>query len=218
MTAAWADDGLGEHGFPPGFFARVDETADEVFYRPERMVTHIDDAAISGVGALYAQLGLTGRVLDLMSSWVSHFVEPPDDLVVLGMNARELAANPHAAAVVIADLNADPALPFEDRSFDAVTCCVSVDYLTRPIEVFREVHRVLEPGGVFVCTFSNRCFPTKAVRGWLTTDDVGRGEIVAEYFRRSSGWEEPTVERRIAGTAHSDPLDAVWSRTLSAGA
>ena len=99
------------------------------------------------------------------------------------MNATELAANPAASSWVVRNLNDDPTLPFEDATFDAVTCCVSVDYLTRPLEVFAEVARVLRPGGVFVCTFSNRCFPTKAIRGWLSTDDRGHCAIVSCLFR-----------------------------------
>ena len=63
------------------------------------------------------------------------------------MNAAELAANPALAEHVVHDLNVDPALPFADASFDDVTCCVSVDYLVRPVEVFGEVARVLRPGG-----------------------------------------------------------------------
>jgi SAM-dependent methyltransferase len=173
--------------FPPGFFARADETDDAAFYGPPRLVTHIDDRAIAAVGALYAELGLRGEVLDLMSSWISHFPEPPRRLVGLGMNAAELAANPALAEHVVQDLNADPRLPFADASFDAVTCCVSVDYLVDPVPVFREVARVLRPGGPFVVTFSNRCFPTKAIRGWLHTDDEGHLRIVHAYFVLSGG-------------------------------
>jgi len=153
--------------FPPGFFDRADPTDDAGFYAFERLVTHIDDGAISAVGDLYDELGLTGTVLDLMGSWVSHFHATPAHLTVLGMNAAELAANPQAAATVVHDLNADPRLPFDDDSFDAAVCCVSVDYLTHPIEVFADVARILRPGAAFVTTFSNRCFPTKAIRGWL---------------------------------------------------
>ena len=86
------------------------------------------------------------------------------------MDATELAANDAAAEWMVHDLNLDPTLPFADASFDAVTCCVSVDYLTRPLEVFAEVAHVLRPGGSFVSTFSNRCFPTKAIRGWRSTN------------------------------------------------
>lgn len=41
---------------------------------------------------------------------------------------------------------------------------MSVDYLTKPIEVFQEMHRCLKPGGVAIMSFSNRCFPTKGER------------------------------------------------------
>jgi SAM-dependent methyltransferase len=198
-------------GFPTGFFDRMDDGPDAQFYEPDRFVTHIDDRAIAAVGALYEELGLDGCVLDLMSSWVSHFVTPPAQLVVLGMNPRELAANTMATRSVVHDLNADPTLPFTDEAFDAVTCCVSVDYLVRPLEVFREARRVLRPGGLFVCTFSNRCFPTKAIKGWLATSDEQHCGIVAEYFRRSGAWTEPVTQLRTPPRTPGDPLYAVWA-------
>jgi SAM-dependent methyltransferase len=203
--------------FPPGFFDRADPSPDPVFYGPARLVTHIDDAAIAEVGRLYDELGLTGDVLDLMASWVSHFRAPPRRLVVLGMNRVELDANPQAAERVVHDLNADPTLPFADDEFDAATCCVSVDYLVRPLEVFREVARVVRPGGPFVCTFSNRCFPTKAIRGWLATGDEGHCRLVAEYLRRAGGWDEPVVQRRTPPDHRGDPLFAVWARVAGGG-
>ena len=195
--------------FPPGFFDRADPSPDPAFYRPLRLVTHIDDGAIAAVGALYDELQIDGDVLDLMSSWVSHFNQKPRRLTVLGMNDDELAANPQAQARVVHDLNADPALPFPDDSFDAAVCCVSVDYLVRPLEVFADVARVVRPGGTFVCTFSNRCFPTKAIRGWLYASDAEHGEIVAEYFRRSGGFDEPVIQRRTPDGHLGDPLWAV---------
>jgi SAM-dependent methyltransferase len=197
--------------FPEGFFDRIDATPDARFYSVARFVTHIDDAAIAAVGALYDALGLRGDVLDLMGSWVSHFRVAPARLTVLGMNEAELAANPAATATIVHDLNADPVLPFDDGAFDAVVCCVSVDYLLRPVDVFRDVGRVLRPGGPFVCTFSNRLFPTKAVRGWLAASDQGRAEIVAAYFRESGGWDEPTIDRRTPRDHRGDPLFAVWA-------
>jgi SAM-dependent methyltransferase len=198
-------------GFPPGFFDRADAFPDGDFYAGPRLVTHIDDEAIAAVGDLYEELGIDGDVLDLMSSWVSHFRRPPRQLTVLGLNASELEANPMANARVVHDLNADPRLPFADSSFDAAVCCVSVDYLVRPIEVFRAVARVLRPGGVFVCTFSNRCFPTKAIRGWLATDDEQHGAVVSEYFRRSGSWLPAVVQRRTPVDHRGDPLYAVWA-------
>jgi SAM-dependent methyltransferase len=197
--------------FPPGFFDRVDPSPDEAFYSWPRLVTHIDDTAIAAVGGLYEQLDVTGDVLDLMGSWVSHFRHPPSNLTVLGMNGEELAANPDAAVTVIHDLNCNPRLPFDAGSFDAAVCCVSVDYLTRPVEVFADVARVVRPAGPFVCTFSNRCFPTKAIRGWLYASDEQRAEIVASYFRLAGGWGEPTVDRRTPPFHLGDPLFGVWA-------
>jgi SAM-dependent methyltransferase len=197
--------------FPPGFFARGDDSSDGAFYSFPRYVTHIDDGAIAAVGALYQELGVDGDVLDVMSSWVSHFKETPAALTVLGMNADELAANPQARAWVVHDLNADPVLPFPDDAFDHATCCVSVDYLTQPVEVFRDVARVVRPGGFFVCTFSNRLFPTKAIRGWLASDDETHQQIVVEYFRRA-GRYAPAVAHRCTPDGHrGDPLYAVWA-------
>ena len=199
-------------GFPDGFFDRADPGSDGDFYAVPRLVTHIDDGAIAAVGELYEELGLRGAVLDLMSSWVSHFRARPERLTVLGMNGDELDANPMAHERVVHDLNAAPELPFDDDSFDAAVCCVSVDYLVRPVEVFRDVARVVRAGGPFVCTFSNRCFPTKAIRGWLLMTDQQHGDLVAEYFRRAGGWDEPTVELRTPLTQPGDPLYAVWAR------
>lgn len=199
-----------EGDFPPGFFDRADESVDAEFYSWPRLVTHIDEGAIAAVGALYAELELDGAVLDLMASWVSHFRASPERLTVLGMNEEELAANTQASATVLYDLNRDPRLPFADDSFDAAVCCVSVDYLTSPVEVFADVGRVVRTGGPFVCTFSNRCFPTKAIRGWLATDDEEHCRIVATYFRLAGCWTEPTVERRTPLLHRGDPLYAVW--------
>jgi SAM-dependent methyltransferase len=203
--------GMEEGGFREGFFERVDEGRDDGFYAVPRLVTHIDDDAIAAVGELYDELGVTGEVLDLMSSWVSHFRVPPAKLIVLGMNDAELRANPLAAERIVHDLNADPRIPLPDESVDDAVCCVSVDYLTRPVEVFRDVARVLQPGGRFVCTFSNRVFPTKAIRGWLQATDEQRRAIVVGYFERSGVFEAATAALRTPPGHGGDPLSAVWS-------
>jgi len=207
--------------FPEGFFDRADPSPDEEFYAPTRLVTHIDDGAIRAVGELYRELGLDGdareprRVLDLMSSWVSHLRSAPAELIVLGMNAAELATNPMATQRIVQDLNVDPALPLPDASVDGVLCCVSVDYLTRPVEVLAEAARVLRPGAPVVVTFSNRCFPTKAIRGWLATDDQAHCAIVGEYLRLAGGFGDAEASLRTPGDGYSgDPLYAMVARRL----
>ena len=209
-----------DQGYPAGFFERADPTSDDLFYRPPRLVTHIDAAAINAVSELYAQLEIDGssdnrwRVLDLMSSWVSHLRTAPLELVVLGMNAAELDANSMATERVVQNLNVDPILPFADMSFDAVLCCVSIDYLVRPVEVLREAARVLRPGGQVVITFSNRCFPTKAIRGWLEADDEGRCAIVVDYLSRVGAFTDVRVGLRTPAVRgyRGDPLYAVTAR------
>ncbi|MHA3702067.1 class I SAM-dependent methyltransferase [Jatrophihabitans sp. YIM 134969] len=202
---------------PSWFTSRDDDRPDGEFYRAPRLVTHIDDAAIAAVGDLYAELAVDGsapqprRVLDLMSSWVSHLRTPPAELVVLGLNAVELDANPVATERIVHDLNVDPRIPLPDDDVDAVLCCVSIDYLTRPVEVLADVARVLRPGGSVVITFSNRCFPTKAVHGWLSADDEGRAGIVVDYLRRAGGFTPARASLRTPAdrSYRGDPLWAV---------
>lgn len=199
---------------PAEAFARADETPDGQFYAFPRLVTHIDAAAVAAVTQLYRELfpqDGTGRVLDLMSSWVSHL--PPEiayaRVAGLGMNAEELDANPRLTDRRVQDLNADPALPFDDASFDGCGVCVSVQYLTRPIEVFREVGRVLAPGAPVVITFSNRCFPTKAVAAWRLLDDAGHLRLVAHYLEATEFFGRLELLDRSPAPGRSDPLFAV---------
>jgi len=198
-------------GFPPDAFRRDDEAPDAEFYSFPRLVTHIDDGAIAAVTQLYRELfPAGGAVLDLMSSWVSHL--PPEvtyrRVVGLGMNAEELAANPRLAAWVVHDLNEEPRLPFADGEFDGAGLCVSVDYLVRPVEVLRDLARVVRVGGRVVITFSNRCFPTKAIALWHVLDDAGHVELVARYLAEAGGWTGiEMLDRSPAGGG--DPLFAV---------
>jgi SAM-dependent methyltransferase len=199
--------------FPPNFFDRADAGPDTDFYAEPRFVQHMDATAEQAVGDLYEDLEIDGRVLDLFSAWTSHFTDPPDELVGLGMNAEELRANAALSEWTVQDLNENPQLPFGDGRFDDVVCSSGVDYLTRPLDVFAEVARVLVPGGRFVCTFTNRCFPSKAIRGWLSTDDGGHVRIVRRYFELTPafGPAESDLRTSLAGTG--DALWAVWSAT-----
>ena len=205
--------------FPPNAFAKADPSPDPLFYAEPRFVTHIDERAVRAVTALYRELlPGGGRVLDLMSSWVSHL---PDDVAYAevvghGLNGAELAANPRLARYLVQDLNRDPALPLDDASFDGACCCVSVQYLERPVAVMREVRRVLKAGAPLVVTFSDRCFPTKAVLVWQARD-LDRVGLVSLYLARAgfSSIETRQVHARDRG---GDPLWAVVGRTPAAAA
>ena len=199
--------------FPPEFFQREDESNDAEFYTMPRLVVHIDDGAIVAVGRLFQQLiPENAEVLDLMSSWRTHWPEehPRQRIVGLGMNATEMADNPQLSEYLLKDINVDPSLPFEDGSFDAVVITVSVQYLTQPVIVFSEVSRILRPGGVFIVTFSNRCFPTKAVRAWLQRDDYGHAALVAGYLKAARNWTG--IEHLDRSPQAGDPLHAVIAR------
>lgn len=166
-------------------FKRIDESADFNFYMEPRFVTHIDDGAIAALTEYYRRaLPEGGALLDLCSSWISHL--PPEiaysRVAGVGMNYRELEMNKRLTEFAAQDLNADPKLPYGNNEFDAVLNVVSVDYMTQPRQLFSEMHRVLRPGGIAVMSFSNRCFPSKAVKAWLEADETGRLAIVANYF------------------------------------
>lgn len=203
---------------PPNAFRRQDETPDELFYRQPRFVTHIDDGAIAAVTQLYREyFPAGGRVLDLMSSWISHL--PPEAeyrrVVGLGLNAAELARNPRLDAYVVQNLNKDAHLPFEDNSFDAVGLCVSVDYLTDPVAVLRDLGRVVTAGGPVVISFSNRCFPSKAVAIWHQLGSAGQQELVQHYLEAAGNWTDMVYLDRSpvpVGRRGGDPLWAVVGR------
>lgn len=196
--------------FPPAAFDRIDESDDALFYRPPRLVTHIDDQAIAKLRAFYGEMLQPGwTVLDLMSSWVSHL---PDGLALAevighGMNETELKANPRLTRHFVQDLNCQPELPLDTDSLDAALCCVSVQYLCRPVAVFREVRRALKPGAPYIVTYSNRCFPTKAVAIWRSLDLREHASLIGDYLRRAgfSGIEAKVLANGMDG----DPLIAV---------
>jgi SAM-dependent methyltransferase len=194
----------------------MDETPDEEFYRTPRLVTHIDERAIAAVTQLYRELFPTGgEVLDLMSSWISHL--PPEvryrRVVGLGMNEEELRRNDRLDTCVVQNLNEEPKLPFGEGEFDGCGICVSVDYLTRPVEVLREVGRVLAVGSPLVISFSNRCFPSKAVAVWHRLDARGHMRLVEDYLREAGNWRDIQSFDRSPRRLFFDPLYAVVGRS-----
>ena len=198
---------------PPDAFAKQDMGDDLAFYVPPRLVTHIDDNAVLALEGFYRRLLPDGgRLLDLMSSWVSHLPGDRDypEVVGHGMNAAELESNPRLTRWFIQNLNQDPVLPLGDHAFDAAMACVGVQYLQQPLTVFAEVRRVLVPGAPFIVSFSNRCFPTKAVAIWRALDTNGHAALVKLYLERA-GFTGVSTNLLTDGTA-GDPLVAVVGR------
>jgi SAM-dependent methyltransferase len=206
---------------PPRAFDKADRARDGLFYAQPRLVTHIDDGAVAAVTGLYRELFPAGGVvLDLMGSWVSHLPEDARyrEVVGHGMNAAELAANPRYDRRFVQDLNLDQRLPLADGSADAVAICVSVQYLQEPMAVLREVARVLRPGAPAVITFSNRCFPTKAVAVWRALDGDGHRALVELYLRRA-GFGTVESHELLPERGRGDPLWAVvgWKEEGAGG-
>ncbi len=197
----------------PGAFRKEDGGDDAVFYAPARLVTHIDEEATHALTAYYRSILPAGGVLlDLMSSWVSHL--PPEmafaEVIGQGMNAQELRANPQLSRSFVQNLNRNVMLPVESGGCDAALCCVGVQYLQRPVEVFAEVLRVLRPNAPFLISFSNRCFATKAVAIWRSLDARGHAALVSLYLERT-GFSDISAEVLRDG-AKSDPLTVVTGR------
>lgn len=205
--------------FNAEMFERLDDSEDEHFYEAPRKVVHIDESAITAVGDfIRTEFTTNGVLLDLMSSWRSHLPEgfQKQRLVGLGMNAEEMAENPDLDGYVVHNLNVDPVLPFEDDIFHGAMVTVSIQYIIKPLEVFAEMSRILKPGALFAVFFSNRMFPTKAIRVWQGIRDAGKRELVEKYFQVTAGFEKPLFYDLSPNPGTSDPVYVVCARKKQA--
>lgn len=205
-------------------FARQDEADDRAFYAGARLTDHLDAVALDRLRGIHRRFLRPGmRVLDLMSSVNSHLPEEiaPLEVTGLGMNEAELLRNPRLAERVVHDLNRNRSLPFADGRFDAALCTVSVEYLIRPVEVFREVRRVLRAGAPFVLSFSERWFPPKVIRIWTELHPYERLGLVLDWLHRAGGFAglgteslrglpRPADDKYAGLTRRSDPLYCAW--------
>jgi hypothetical protein len=156
--------------YPQKQFSRLDTKPDAIFYAEPRVVEHVDEAAVSKMTEYISTTLLSpgDAVLDLCSSWTSHLPSATKErlklssVVGLGMNEAELQANGVLDQYIVQDLNESPVMTkFANESFDVVMCQLSIDYLTKPLDVMREVARILKPGGRVAILFSNRLFLSK---------------------------------------------------------
>mmetsp|Transcript_44507 Transcript_44507/g.135662 ORF Transcript_44507/g.135662 Transcript_44507/m.135662 type:complete len:271 (-) Transcript_44507:525-1337(-) len=200
--------------------AKLDGAPDSSFYGRPNFVTHTDDAFVEKLRTLYAnELPDGAVVLDMMSSHVSH-LPPPERkplsrVDVHGMNPEELGANPFRSATggsaLVRDLNRTPSFVGvcdSTAEYDAVLCCVGVQYLEEAEAVFADVGRILRPGGLAIVSFTNRFFYQKALAGWVERGMSARARLVTDYFRAAGGFED--VQIRGDGTG-------VMSQLLSVG-
>jgi hypothetical protein len=213
--------------FSEGSFDKKDTRPDSDFYTTDRFVSHIDSLARQNLAILYQELiHPKDKVLDLMAGWESHIIDDLRPLSVhgVGLNANELINNPALTAHTVQDLNTTPGLAFDDHEFDCVVCSLSVEYLTHPNRIFKEVARVLKPGGTFIVSFSNRWFPEKTIRIWENLHDFERMGLVTEYFIESGrykdistissrGYPRPHTDEYFPQLMLSDPLYAVIGHT-----
>ena len=205
--------------FSPQFFQRMDEEDDRLFYLQPRKVVHIDDGAIAAAGRLFQEMvPPESVVLDLMSSWRSHWPEghPKSRMVGLGLNREEMEDNPDLDEVVVHDLNYNVELPFDDETFDAVLITVSAQYLVHPVETFQEVNRILRPSGVFIVSFSNRMFHTKAVHVWRGASDRGRVDLVGTYMENAGNFVD--IQGLFLNPDDSPPGDPMYAVVSRRGA
>ncbi|MGD1807804.1 class I SAM-dependent methyltransferase [Dapis sp. BLCC M126] len=164
---------------------KLDDSDDRLFYSFPRFVTHVDEGFIDQLTNLYRdRLKPNTRILDMMSSWVSHLPEEIEFAHVEGhgMNEEELAKNHQLNHYFVQNLNQDLKIPFPDKDFDAVVNCVSIQYLQYPDAIFHEIHRILKPGGIAIMSFSNRMFAQKAIAAWRDNSEEGRVKLVKSYF------------------------------------
>lgn len=206
---------------------KLNENDDDQFYSVPRFVTHVDEGFIQQLTDVYRDRLQPGtRILDLMSSWVSHL---PDEIQFAhveghGLNEEELARNPRLDHYFVQNLNKQQLLPLPNQSFDAVLITVSVQYLQRPEAVFAEIYRVLKVGGIAIVSFSNRMFYEKAIQAWREASEPQRVQLVQAYFAAIPGFGEieaiaqpstlPPILRMI-GIPGGDPFYAVTARRVS---
>jgi SAM-dependent methyltransferase len=210
----------------PNQRTKLDDTDDTQFYSMPRFVTHIDEGFIDQLTQLYRdRLQPNTRILDMMSSWVSHLPEEIEFAHVEGhgLNAEELARNRRLNHYFVQNLNENPKFPLQDEDFDAVLNCVSVQYLQYPDAVFFEIHRILKPGGIAIISFSNRMFFQKAISAWRDGTEASRVELVKSYFQSVPGFSPPEVIARqsaapsflqMLGIGSGDPFYAVIAQRL----
>jgi len=205
----------------PVFFDRYpfERTNDQEPLEPQ-----LDSMATEQITSLYSELlPKHSKVLDLMSSKFSYLADGYETglLAGIGTNEEALSANQRLDTFQVQDLNNDATLPFETNSYDDAICTLSIESLTDPLKVIKEVARVVNSGGKFIITFSDSRLPPQAISLWAQLHPFERIQLVLEYFRQSGLFKElntfskrgvliPSDDKHLNDKRLSDSVYAVW--------
>jgi SAM-dependent methyltransferase len=99
---------------------------------------------VDGLATVLADV--PGPVQDVLDVWCGS--RPYEDLLPAGARCvgLDVSDNPYG----VADVVSDEFLPFEDASFDLVTCVQALQYMPDPAHAVSEFARVLRPGATAV--------------------------------------------------------------------
>jgi SAM-dependent methyltransferase len=145
----------------------------------------------------YARLlgeGEFSEVLDLLGGSERFTPEQAaGSLLAPTPQARGADAHRRVMLQVAQDLDEQPLLPFEDGAFDAVLVTLDVGALRRPLEVFREVGRVLQPGGLVAVSFGRAALDEAHTRLWALAGDREQLMLAEAYIEfAAAGFTAPT--------------------------
>jgi ubiquinone/menaquinone biosynthesis C-methylase UbiE len=103
------------------------------------------------------------RLLDVGCGWEARFLKSVEPYIASGIGIDFKAPNLETAKLKTTTVTLDDKLPFEDNSFDVVSLMAVLEHLEKPLDILKEIHRVLRKeggvGGVLVGTV-----PSKAAK------------------------------------------------------
>lgn len=131
------------------------------------LIRWLDETLYPGIGANWDDQAFRERVLAHLKAQATEVLDLGAGVGRVGqMNFKRAARrvtgvdpdprvmeNPHLHE---GKIGAGEAIPFADRSFDLVVANNVLEHLMKPEDVFREVYRVLRPGGVLLAKTPNR--------------------------------------------------------------
>lgn len=144
-----------------------------------------------------ARTPLGGRLLDLGTSdgaTLRHFAELRPDIKYAAVDLKRPPALPPSIEFAVVDLEAGP-LPWEDATFDAITCMHLIEHLRRTDALWKECARVLKPGGrIYVETPGPLSLTAKTVTG------KAAGSVTMNFYDDPTHTSLVPVEEMRAGS------------------